>query len=324
MKTEKLPPSMYFKHGAYYLVKRREGKLKWTRLARTLPAALRAYAEAIEGRGRGLGDLLDATLEDSRRDCAENTIKAYTRAAAAIAKAFAEFNPDQVRPTDVAQFLDAHKETPNFANIARSFLKKAFDRAVRFGLAEINPVASIPPFKTKTRDRYITPDEFARIKAHASPEIAVIMDLCYLTGQRIGDVLKIKRTDLDDVGVYVRQQKTKTPLVIRWSPELRDAVEQAKNLSGNVKGFLLLASGKGQAFARSTVNYQWTKARKAAGVEDARIHDIRAKSATDAKAAGQDSKSLLGHKSDSSHARYMRAKEVPVVEPVKAKKSAAC
>jgi hypothetical protein len=42
------------------------------------------------------------------------------------------------------------------------------------------------------------------------------------------------------------------------------------------------------------------------------IHDIRAKAATDARAQGLDSKSLLGHASESAHLRYLRGKETPV------------
>ena len=315
--TRSLPPCMYAKHGAYYIVKRN----KWTLLAKTLPAALRRYAEIIDSGNGLMDDLIDDTITEAQRGCADNTLKTYRRAATAIKKAFAEFAPNQVRAMHIAQFLDAHKDTPNLANQYRTVLRLAFTLALRKGLAEINPAASIPPFKTKTRDRYITQDEIAEIKKHATPALKVIIDLCYLTGQRIGYVLKMKHSDIDDEGLFVKQQKTKAKLKIKWSTELRGAVESAKALSGSVKGFTLLASGKGQPFVHDTIHRQWTDACKKAGVEDAHLHDLRASAGTDARSAGQDSKALLGHKSDSSHQKYMRDKTIPLVDPVKRKAS---
>jgi integrase len=275
----------------------------------------------MESGGGGLDELIDTTLQESAKECAANTMKAYKVAARVIKKAFAEFRPAQVRGPHIAQFLDAHRDTPNQANQCRTVLKLAFNRAVLLGQADANPVISIPPFKTKTRERYISQSEFRAIKAQASPQLAVCMELCYLTGQRIGDVLKIKRTDMDEDGIYIKQQKTKTPLRIRWSTELRAAVESAKALSGKVRGFNLLAGGKGQPFLYDTINDHWVAACAAACVKDANLHDLRAAAGTDANAACQDSKGLLGHKSESSHQRYMRGKIVPLVEPVHRKTS---
>lgn len=66
------------------------------------------------------------------------------------------------------------------------------------------------------------------------------MDLCYLTGQRIGDVLKIRRADLRDDGIYVEQQKTKARVLVAWNAELRAAVETAKGMWGAAAGLYLL------------------------------------------------------------------------------------
>src|SRR5690606_38606447 len=84
------------------------------------------------------------------------------------------------------------------------------------------------------RQRYLTDDEFHAIRAHAHPRLQVVMDLLYLTGQRVGDVLKIKRADLTEEGISFKQEKTGARLLVRWTPELRATVEAAKALSGNV------------------------------------------------------------------------------------------
>jgi integrase len=49
----------------------------------------------------------------------------------------------------------------------------------------------------------------------------VIIDFAYFTGQRISDVLKIRRTDLTDSGTTFAQSKTGTKLTVAWSDGLR-------------------------------------------------------------------------------------------------------
>ena len=54
-------------------------------------------------------------------------------------------------------------------------------------------------------------------------------------------------------------------------------------------------------------------ARVAAQVADARIHDIRAMAATDARAQGIDPQALLGHTDAATTRIYLRDRVVPVV-----------
>jgi len=142
------------------------------------------------------------------------------------------------------------------------------------------------------------------------------MDLLYLTGQRVGDVLKLKRADLLEKGIAFKQEKTGAQLVVRWKPELRAAVEAAKALSGNVVSpylFRTRARG-GQPPSYGVTKDQWNEAVKSAGVSDAHIHDIRAKALTDAKRQGKDPTALAGHTTATMTDRYIRLREVPEVE----------
>lgn len=314
--TANLPPRMHLKHGAYYYVERN----KWRRLGKDLAASLREYARIISSGSGGLDDLLDGTLQIAAETVKPATLKQYRAAGHVIKAAFAEFSPDQVTGPVIAQFLDAHRKTPNMANRMRSVLKIAFDRAVLLGLAQANPVTSIPRFKEKKRTRYITPGEFAAIRSKALPLLAVAMELCYLTGQRIGDIIKIRMADIDDQGIYIEQEKTGARLRVRMTAELGEVIAKAKTLSP-VRGLMLLHRGDGRKVSYYTVRDQWDKACAAAGVENAHLHDLRAAAGTDADEAGQDSKALLGHKSEASHARYLRGMKVPTVEPVKRRKS---
>jgi len=103
-------------------------------------------------------------------------------------------------------------------------------------------------------------------------------------------------------------------MVIEWSDDLRNVVDRAKKLHESVKGLTLLHTRKGTPFPYSTIITRWNKACVLAKVEDAHIHDIRAKAATDSHGDGLDSKTLLGHKSETVHNRYLRSKETPTVQ----------
>jgi hypothetical protein len=65
-----LPPCVYQRHGAYYLVRRG----KWISLGRDLPAALAQYARQIAPAARGsIGKLIDEALAARQRAIASST-----------------------------------------------------------------------------------------------------------------------------------------------------------------------------------------------------------------------------------------------------------
>lgn len=315
--SRKLPARMHLKHGRYYYVHQN----KWTALSRDYHDALVEYARIIKPNKGGMEELIDRFMLDAKPTVKPNTFKTYTAAAEKLKHALVEFSPAQVKPMHVAQILDHYRSTPAMANVMRNVLKQVFAKAVIWGLAEINPVQFVQPLKTKKRDRYITEDEFNAIREKASPTMKAIMNICYLTGQRIGDVLKIRYSDIDDNGLFFRQEKTGNRLKVAMTDDLRAAIDTAKSLHKSVKGMTLFHTRQGKMLAYWTVRTLWERATAAAGVENAHIHDIRAKAATDAKAQGLDSKKLLGHASESAHSRYLRSKEIHVAEPVKIRKS---
>lgn len=98
--------------------------------------------------------------------------------------------------------------------------------------------------------------------------------------------------DIKDDGLYVIPQKTrnttKKKQVFTMTPPLAEAIQKAKELPRPVRGMLLLCTRRGGAYSRQSFYEQWLNACATAGVDDAHFHDIRAKSATDAKHQGLD------------------------------------
>jgi len=310
-KTDRhLPPCVYHRHGAYWLVKRG----KWTRLAADLPDALREYARLHSQKRGGMPALIEEAMQTIIKDKAAQTIAQYLVAARRLQEIFAEFAPDQVSPRDVVQLRRHYADSYAVANRTMSILRQVMDYALEQDLIESNPCIGIKRVPQHTRTRRIEREEYAAIKAHAGPLLAVVMDLCYLTGQRIGDVLKIKRADLREEGIYVEQEKTHARLVVAWTPELREAVECAKSLWGSTPGMYLLRGRNFQPPTYPQIWKQWRKACAAAGIADANIHDLRAMSGTEAEAQGHDPQKLLGHADGKMTKRYLRDKTVSIVE----------
>lgn len=309
-KDRHLPSCVYLRHGAYWLVRRG----KWTRLGGDLTTALAEYARAQAHEQGSMPAIIDQALPSILKDKAPATVAQYTIAARRLQDILAEFAPHQVTQRDVVQILAHLEDTPAAANRLLVVLRLVFHWALRKSLIEHNPCIGIQRLKTKPRTRRIEVDEFRAIKAQAGDLLGVIMDLCYLTGQRIGDVLAIRRSDLKDEGVYVEQQKTKVRVLIAWNPELSAAVERAKAMHKNVAGLYLLPGTDGQAPRYITIWTQWKKACAKAGVMDANIHDLRAMSGTEAEAQGLDPQKLLGHKDASMTRRYLRDRGVKVVQ----------
>ena len=117
------------------------------------------------------------------------------------------------------------------------------------------------------------------------------------------------------IGRYgFEQRKTGARLTVRWSPELRAVVERAKGLHGNVRALTLLHARRGKAVDYRTTRDQWERACEAAGVTDAHLHDLRAYALTRAKQQGLDATALAGHTSAAMTRRYLRDREIPLVD----------
>lgn len=304
-----LPACVYFKHGRYWYVKAR----KWHDLGTDEAEALAEYARRRSSPKGGMAELIETVYENHSPTLSESTRAQYRIAADHLKKVFAEFAPEQVKGKHVAAFKLAGAKTPNMTNRKLSFLRIVFNRAVEQQLIDSNPCNGIKRLAEKKRDRYLTDEEVAAIRANAGDRLQVIIDLLFLTGQRIEDVLTIRRSDLTDEGVVFQQQKTGAKLCIAWNPDLKAVVERAKTLNPKIAALTLLYSRSGKAPDYRSVLRQWHDACQAAGVEDATPHDMRAKAATDADEAGQNAQSLLGHTSQANTRRYLRGRKAKVV-----------
>lgn len=312
-KDRHLPACMYLKHGCYYYVKAG----KWHRLDKDFQTALMAYAKlTIGGADNGMPDLIDRVMVEMRKTLKKNTLEQYAQAAARSKEVFAEFEPRQVMPKHIAAYKVSMSETPSMANRIISFLREVFRYALEWQLVDANPCLGIRRYTEHARERYITDDEFSAILSHCKPHIQKIFLMAYLTGQRIGDVLSIKLADITEEGIFFTQEKTGARLIVAATGDVKILIDSIIASRPDSAHETLFASNRlGRPIAYSTVKEAFASARKLAGVEDVTIHDIRAKSLTDAKRQGLDAQKLSGHTDARMTARYIRAREIDIAQP---------
>lgn len=342
-----LPPRVFLKNGRYYLVRAEGAKRVWKPLTRErdgLPELYRALA-AIESEALA-DDRMPAMIETWKREVmarhADKTQINELARCTAIATAFAEFRAREVTAPDAAEFLRQFRDRPRTHNLYRALLRELMRFAVEKGHRADNPIGSLRTMSTPPRHRYITDSELRRIQAGAcrgddglktrsGRMIAALVTVAYLTGQRIGDLLELRwERDPDDLntphitseGLRFRPSKTRgstgTAVLIQWTPRLVEAIERLRAMHAErllkkradqriISGHVFTTQA-GTPLTYSAVASAWRRACARAKVQDAHIHDLRAKALTDkdAREGMAAARAMGAHSTEAQTADYVR------------------
>lgn len=228
---------------------------------------------------------------------------------------------------DIAQLLEEYISAgqPRMAQVVRSVLIDVFKEAQHYG--EVPPgynpaLATKQPRRKITRQR-LSLEEWQKIFdiADASHRyMGNAMLLALVTGQRLGDISKMKFSDIWDDHLHVIQEKTGSkiaiPLSLRlnainWS--LRDVVARCRDyaVSPYLVHFFRSTSQaeRGAQVKSNTLTMNFSKARDLAGIDwgdgsPATFHEQRSLSERLYKEQGLDTQKLLGHKTQQQTDRY--------------------
>lgn len=329
MTRSDLPRRVYEKHGAWYFVTPAAKWVKLCRVSEGLPAMYRALARITDqetNSGR-MPAVIARWLESKRPEWSAGHADDQDRAARTMAQAFADFRPDEVLTPDCARYLSTFSAQHRTYNLHRTMLSQVLAFAAVEGLREgHNPIANIAPKKLPGRHRIVTDDEINALKAAAllqtrnGEALVHMIDLAMLTGQRIGDVIKLRWQDITTDGVLITQDKSqgRVKLLIEWTPALREAVE-ACNRGDKIGHLLKTQSGRGYKY--SGIRSAWDRACDRAGIEDLNIHDLRGRAGVDAlQGDGQDIRTaqrLLGHVTEAMTRHYTEGKYAKRVKPAR-------
>jgi integrase len=249
---------------------------------------------------------------------AKKTRQQYANVAKQLRKFFEGASIDIIKPPHIAMWMDEHYSKIQ-ANTGLAILRNVFEIAVRYGALEHNFAKDIGYHNIAGRDRLISDAEYLAIWDVAQPHIRIAMDIGYLTGSRVQDILDIRLQDVTDEGTFIMQGKTKKKILFLRSDAMDEIVGRARALPRPIRGMHLLCNKYGKPYPYRTINADWLKAVRSVGVKDVHFHDIRAKAATDAKAQGMDYQSLLGHSSKAMSDRYVKLREISRVETLNRK-----
>lgn len=293
-KDRDLPQRVYQRHGAFYFVAR-DGT--WTRLGATKSEALRAYAELLDGSSVSFSAVAEKYRLLILPRKAFSTQKDQAHQLDRLIRAFGKMPIRDIRRGHIARYRD-ERTAPIAANRELALISHVFARAMEWELCSENPCVGVERLTEEARERYVTDEEFIAVFDAANGPVRAMMALALITGQREGDLLKMRVSDMTEQGLAVQQGKTKKRLMIQWSDALRWTCQQALELprrAGIVSTFLV-CQPSGQPYSSDGFGSAWQRhMRKCVEgkliAERFTFHDLRAKAASD----GKDDK-LLGHR----------------------------
>lgn len=313
-----LPARVYSRGGALYYVV--PGTEKWLRLGpdNDRPACMRRYAELLNEGANTFAAVAERYRTTILIRKAPATQKKQNSELNRLIAVFGKLSIDSIRRGHIARYRDERgKSAPVSANRELALMSHVLSRALEWELVRENVCRGVEKLEETPRDRYITDDEFRAVYNVGNTMTQVMMGLALVIGQRGGDLLRIRRSDIGDDGILVKQGKGSRKLLITWTPALAAVVEQAGTLPrAGVISTYLVSQANGQPYTEDGFRTAWQRHivkcfDKGLISERFTFHDIRAKAGTD----GTDEK-LLGHLDSRMMKRVYRRKP-EAVKPVR-------
>lgn len=177
-------------------------------------------------------DMVDAYLASPKfAQLKPNTQREYRRHMGAVRQALLQDDARDVEPSDIAQMRDAMGETPAKANAYVKSIAALYAWGCEAGFAKTNPAVGIS--KLKIGEHPPWPEwAWAAAMTHFREDIRRACIMGRETGQRLGDILRMKLTDLElhegVLGVRVVQQKTGKALFVPLTAPAREIVAEAR------------------------------------------------------------------------------------------------
>ena len=152
-----------------------------------------------------------------------------------------------LEPRHVLKLRDKYAETPASANNLLRCLSALMSWSIPRGWRQTNPCTHVK--KLKGGEAYPPWDtgDIEHFKAHARPDLWQAAALALYSGQRLGDVLKMRWDDIEEGLIAVTQTKTKKKLWVPMHAQLRPLLSDMPRLSvtilTNTKGLPWTAMG---------------------------------------------------------------------------------
>ena len=212
-----------------------------------------------------------------------------------------------------------------------ALLSKMFSLAIKWQIRETNPCKGIERNHEDKRERYLSPDEMARLvaalNASKAPGVNAIR-LALLTGARRGEILSMRWEDIRE-GTWVKpsahtKQKKEHRLPIsapvqQLLSEMRTEAERKAKKSRTEPSRYVFPNRNDGDRPAAEIKKAWAVVCKAANLQGVRFHDLRHQHASILASGGASLPAigaLLGHTQPSTTARYVHLFSDPLRKAV--------
>ena len=257
--------------------------------------------------------VMDEWMPAYRRRCAPSSCQFANRVLKGqLIPAFGRLPLDTIRRIDVERWFDAHSRTaPGGANKALEILGQIMNAALAAGHVETAPVKGIAKNPRPKLTRFLSAGEIERLhrvldrlvkeRPSRRPQ-ADIVRLLLLTGCRKGEILKLRWSEVDGDRLNLEDSKTGPRRV--W---LSQAAQTILARQPRAASPYVFPSPRRSDKPLSHILHLWQRARKEAGLDDVRLHDLRHTVASQAVARGVPLSTvarMLGHADPTMTLRY--------------------
>lgn len=241
---------------------------------------------------------------------AKNTQKSYRRHFAYFEEIIGGVDPATIRRVHVIEMRDALADKPTDASRKVAALSTLMEHAINIDWirkANGNPakdVRKLPGLKGKRQPW--PADKIAAFRAASDPRSLLIFELLIGTGQRIGDVLAMRWTDIESGGIHVTQAKTDARIWVPCVPRLARMLEATPR-----RGEHIVTQDNGRPVGYNLAWRDFMEIRRKIGAEASDIHALRHTAASEIAAlpgmTREHVKAITGHSSDDMADHYSRA-----------------
>ena len=302
------------------------------RQARQILAAIdRGEDPAAERKAARVAPDMDALIDKYLAEHVEvhnkpSTAKEFRRICeATIRPAFAHRKVASIQHSDIASLHRKQAKSPRMANITVSVLSKMFNLAEAWGArpAGSNPCQHIKRYPETRRERFLSEAELGKVgdvlrqMEHELSLPAMVTNairLLALTGCRLGEVrtLRWENVDFERGALVLPDTKTGARLHVVGGQTLA-FLSALPRVAGSP--WVFCGSDPQQALRKERLEKAWQKIRKAAGLEDVRLHDLRHTVGTYSGQTGANAflvRDKLGHKTIAMTGRYVNRHDDPL------------
>lgn len=258
-------------------------KIRIDRLGDTFAGLVRKFEESSD-----FAKTADSTRREYRRKFRVIDVAWGTCPAAALTER--EFRRDVLEWRDKLA-LRAPREADNLVSAIARVLAFGVDR----GTLTSNVLAHFSrAYRSNRSDKIWHPAQITAFNKIAAPELRAAMLLALHTGQRQGDLLRLRWTDYDGKSLSLRQSKTGTFLTIPCTADVRVMLDGLSRPANTI-----LTNHAGLPWSSYHFRHHWAAAAKSAGIEGLHFHDLRGTAITALAEAGAtvpEIASITGHK----------------------------